>query len=125
MTQGRLLVALGAASAALAVGAGAFGAHGLAEVVDADGLRIFRTGASYHLLHSLAMCLIGVWLEIRGPRRALVVSGWALLTGIVCFSGSLYMLALGGPRWLGPITPLGGSAFILGWLSLAFAAIRR
>ena len=125
MTQGRWFIAIGAVSGAFAVAAGAFGAHGLAQVLDPEDLRIFRTGASYHLVHSVMVCLVGIWLDAKGQRALLAAAGWAFLAGILCFSGSLYLLALDGPRWLGPVTPIGGIGFLFGWLGLAGAALRR
>ena len=128
----------------MAVIAGAFGAHGLADVVDGDGLQAFRTASSYHLIHSLALCLIGVWLDLlnrsasgagsggNSGSRWLPWAGWSMLLGIICFSGSLYLLVLfsgSGPEWLGPVmgpvTPIGGMCFSVGWLALARAATSK
>ena len=115
----RTLVALGAVNAALAVAAGAFGAHGLRERLDARSLEIFETGARYHMYHALAIVLCGV-LATRGATTA----GWLFQAGIVVFSGSLYALSLSGVRVLGAITPLGGLAFMVGWAYLAWSAWR-
>ncbi len=125
MTSGRVYVAIGAVSGALAVVAGAFAAHGLADVVGQRQLEVFRTGASYHLIHSLALVFAGLWCQSDGRSRAAAVAAWCFVAGIVLFSGSLYALALDGPRWLGPITPIGGTAFIVGWLGLAISALKR
>ena len=103
---------------------GAFGAHGLKQGIEPALLAVYQTGAQYHLFHALGLLLVGVIARARGDRL-LAVSGWLLLAGMVLFSGSLYLLAITGERWLGAITPLGGTAFILAWLLLAVAAWRR
>lgn len=113
------LIALGALNAAIAVGAGAFGAHGLRERLEPRALEIFETAARYQMYHALAIVLCGV-LATRGATTA----GWILQAGIVVFSGSLYALALTGVKGLGAITPLGGLAFLVGWLYLAWTAWR-
>lgn len=115
---------LGAVNAALAVVMGAFGAHGLKESLTPELLTVYGTGADYHLFHALGLLLVG--LIAREDHRALVAwSGWLLLAGIVVFSGSLYILAVSGERWLGMITPIGGTAFIAGWILLAIATFGR
>lgn len=113
------LIALGAINAALAVAAGAFAAHGLRERLAERALEIFETGARYHMYHALAMIFAGL-LAARGASTA----GWMFQAGIVLFSGSLYALALSDVKVLGAITPLGGLAFIAGWVWLAWAAWR-
>lgn len=115
--------ALGAASAALAVLAGAFGAHALKARLPPDALAVFETGARYHLAHALGL-LAAAWAVSRWPGDAAAWGGWLLLAGTVLFSGSLYALALTGVRWLGAVTPLGGLAFVAGWALLAVAALR-
>ena len=101
---------------ALAVAFGAFGAHGLqGRVDDPHLLEVWETGAKYHMYHALA--LVAVALHPRSPPLA----GWLFVAGIALFSGSLYTMTLTGHKWLGAITPLGGLAFIAGWLVLAFA----
>jgi uncharacterized membrane protein YgdD (TMEM256/DUF423 family) len=123
----RLFVSLGAASAFLAVAAGAFGAHALRERVPADLLRVWETGASYQVYHALALLMVGVLLQrvSAGGSTWLVAAGWLFLAGTVLFSCSLYVLALSGARWLGAITPLGGVAFLAGWAALAFGVWRE
>ncbi|UPG95642.1 DUF423 domain-containing protein [Luteibacter aegosomatissinici] len=106
---------------ASAVAFGAFGAHALRGVIDADGLAIWHTGVEYHFWHALALFAAVLGLPEGRARRAAVVLFGA---GIVVFSGSLYALALGAPRWFGAITPIGGVAFIAGWIAAAFA-LRR
>ncbi len=85
------------------------------------GAEVWATAVQYHLIHALALVLCA-GLRTQAEGRALKVAGWAFALGIVLFSGSLYLLALGGPAVLGPVTPLGGIAFIVGWLSLAISA---
>jgi len=116
-------MALGAVSAAIAVAAGAFGAHGLRVRVGPDLLAVWETAARYHLVHALALVAVGQAAQAwRSPL--LRVSGWLFVAGTLLFSGSLYALVLSGVRVLGAITPLGGVAFIAGWLCFAWAALR-
>jgi len=118
----RLLVA-GGILGALGVAAGAFGAHGLKQIASPDELAIFETGARYHLVHALAT-VAAAWAAGRFPGRASTLAGWLFVAGVTVFSGTLYAMALGGPRWLGAITPLGGTALVAGWIGLALAAGR-
>jgi len=113
------LIALGALNAAIAIAAGAFGAHALRARLEPRALEVFETGARYHMYHALALVLCGV-IATRGATTA----GWILQAGIVVFSGSLYAVALTGVKGLGAITPLGGLAFLVGWLWLAWSALR-
>ena len=117
----RLFFVLGAVSALIAVGLGAFGAHGLRTRVTPDMLATFETGARYHMYHALALLAVA-WAVARWPGAGAPLAGWLFVAGTVIFSGSLYLLALTGQRWLGAVTPLGGLAFILGWAALARAA---
>ncbi len=111
---------LGALSAFIAVAAGAFGAHALRTRLSPELLAVFETGARYQMYHALA--LLGVaWAVTRWPGPFLIWAGWLFALGTLLFSGSLYALALSGIRWLGAITPLGGVAFLAGWLCLALA----
>lgn len=101
---------------AIGVLLGAFGAHGLKNLVaDAYLLEIWETGARYHLLHALALCAVAA--HPARPKAA----GGLFLAGIAVFSGSLYLMTLTDQRWLGAITPVGGVCFVLGWLALALA----
>jgi uncharacterized membrane protein YgdD (TMEM256/DUF423 family) len=111
---------IGAVSAFIAVAAGAFGAHALKGVADAADLAAFDTGARYHLVHALALVLIGQ----RARSRPVFAAGCAFLIGTVLFAGSLYVLGATGSRALVLLTPLGGLAFLTGWLALAFDAYR-
>lgn len=115
--------ALGAIFAFIAVGAGAFGAHGLKTRLDADMLAIFETAVRYQMYHALAL-LAAAWAYTRWPGTLVTASGMLFVSGIVVFSGSLYLLSLSGIRWLGAITPLGGLAMLAGWICLAWAAVR-
>lgn len=119
------IIATGAINGALAVAAGAFGAHGLKAKLAPELLATWQTGAEYHMYHALALVLAGVLMSaLPAPNSTLNAAGIALLVGIVLFSGSLYALSLSGVKMLGVITPFGGLAFIAGWLLLAAAAWR-
>ncbi|RMF04245.1 MAG: DUF423 domain-containing protein [Bacteroidetes bacterium] len=107
---------------ALAVALGAFGVHGLKALVPAEALATFKTGVLYHFLHALALLCVGVLLYVRKTPWT-VYTGWFFVAGIACFSGSLYLLTLAKimnlpTSILGPITPIGGLLFIVGWLLL-------
>ena len=124
------IVALGATLGALAVGIGAFGAHGLQGRVTPEMLSVFEVGVRYQMYHALALVLLGLFAG-RGPSPApievppgVAPAAWLFLAGVVVFSGSLYVLVLTGARWLGALTPLGGVAFIVGWVMFARAALR-
>ena len=125
MTAGaRMFVALGAALAALAVILGAFGAHALKTRSPPDLLEVYHTAVQYHFWHALGVLAVGLAMQQLPDAGWLRAAGWLLTAGVVLFCGSLYLLALTGARWLGAVTPLGGVAFILGWLALAVAALR-
>jgi len=123
MPTDRLFLVLGSASAAVAVAAGAFGAHALRARLAPELLAAFETGVRYHLVHAVGLLAVA-WASSRLPGGAVAWAGWLLLAGTVLFSGSLYALALTGVRALGAVTPFGGAAFIAGWLLLAWAAAR-
>jgi uncharacterized membrane protein YgdD (TMEM256/DUF423 family) len=120
----RTFFALGAASAALAVALGAFGAHGLRDRITTDLLVTFETGARYQMYHAVGLLAVA-WAASRWPGSLTTAAGWLFVAGTLIFSGSLYLLAFTGLRWLGAITPLGGIAFITGWACLVLAALRR
>jgi len=110
---------------AMAVVLGAFGAHGLRNRLDAYSMGVYEKAVFYHFVHALGILLVSLLartnaISVAGQARA----AWLLLIGIIVFSGSLYALALSGVRILGAITPIGGLAFILGWLVLAYEAFR-
>lgn len=115
---------LGALSAFLAVGAGAFGAHALRARLDPGMLLVFETGARYQMYHALGLLAVA-WAVAQWPGRLATAAGWCFVAGTLLFSGSLYAMALTGERALGAITPLGGIAFLAGWLCLALAARRE
>ena len=117
----RLFFAIGALSAGWSVAAGAFGAHVLKEKISPEMLTVFEVGARYQMYHALAL-LATAWALGRWPGTLLTAGGWLFVVGTVLFSGSLYALSLSGIRTLGMITPLGGVAFLAGWLCLAIAA---
>lgn len=120
----RIFFLLGSLSAGLAVALGAFGAHGLRTRLTPDLLANFETGVRYQMYHALALLAVA-WAVAHWPRTALpTYAGWLFVAGTLLFSFSLYLLALTGARWLGAITPLGGVAFVAGWVCLAVAAWR-
>lgn len=109
----RLVVVLAALSGATAVAAGAFGAH----AAHGEAAEWLKTGGQYQLMHAVA-ALVAVRMGARGPA-------WCFVVGGAVFAGSLYLMALGMPRWLGAITPLGGVALIVGWVWLAWSASKE
>lgn len=117
----RLFAIWGSILAFLAVGLGAFGAHGLRERLTEESMAIYQTGVQYHMIHALALLLIASLAERLNLKAAI---GWLFIFGVLIFSGSLYLLAITQQRWLGAITPLGGVCFLLGWLTLAWSAFR-
>ena len=123
MTPARVFLALGSASAFLAVAAGAFGAHALRRRLDESLLAAFETGVRYQMYHALALLAVA-WVVDRWGGGLVVWSGWLFVAGTVVFSGSLYLLALTGQRMFGAVTPLGGVAFLAGWLVLLIGVLR-
>ena len=115
--------ATGAALCALGVLFGAFGAHGLRDRLTADMLVVYETGVRYHLTHALGLLAVA-WATSRWPNVWTGSAGWLFVAGIAIFSGSLYLLAVTGVRWLGAITPIGGLCLIAGWVVLAIGALR-
>jgi uncharacterized membrane protein YgdD (TMEM256/DUF423 family) len=122
MTSRRFFV-LGAFFAGTAVAAGAFGAHLLKPVLDAQMLAVFETAARYQMYHALGLCLVSS-ADGRYPNLNGTAVGWLFTMGILLFSGSLYALSLMGIPWLGALTPLGGAAFLIGWILLAWGVLR-
>ena len=135
----RLFLMIGALSAAVSVAAGAFGAHALRARIEPRLLEVFETAARYQMYHALALIAVALVLAhvrarggdssaaVLGPApgtRLTVASGWLFVIGTALFSGSLYAMTVTGIRALGAITPLGGVAFIAGWVCLAVAAMR-
>jgi uncharacterized membrane protein YgdD (TMEM256/DUF423 family) len=120
----RTAITLAALLMCLAVAAGAFGAHALRTRLSAEMLGTWQTAVQYHAWHAIGLALVGL-LSIHAPDRAgLGLAAWLFVAGIVIFSGSLYTLALTGNRAWGAATPVGGVAFVLGWLAFAWGASR-
>src|SRR5215475_5731463 len=115
---------LGTILAGSGVAAGAFGAHALKEILDASMLQVFETATRYLMYHAFGLCIVS-WAIDRYPTQGLQKSGWLFLVGMVLFSGSLYGVSLAGIRWLGAVTPVGGLAFIIGWLLLGWGVWRE
>ncbi|HET8586014.1 MAG TPA: DUF423 domain-containing protein [Casimicrobiaceae bacterium] len=122
MMTARLALVAGSLFMALAVALGAFGAHALKARLAPEMLVIWHTGVTYHAWHALALVLLGLLMLHAADSAALRYAAWLFVAGIVLFGGSLYLLALGAPPWLGAITPLGGIAFIAGWIAFAVGA---
>jgi uncharacterized membrane protein YgdD (TMEM256/DUF423 family) len=120
----KLFVGLGALAAALGVALGAFGAHALKARLSAEMLAVWQTAVQYHLAHALGLVAVGLLAQHLPASVPVRLAGWLMLAGIALFSGSLYLLAASGVRWLGAVTPFGGACFIVGWLALAYAVLR-
>lgn len=108
----------------VAVILGAFGAHGLKGKIPEVLLSAYQTGVQYHFYHILALLFIVVLAVLKPVSRWSQLSGCFFIAGIILFSGSLYAIALGAPRWIGPVTPLGGLSFMLGWVMLFIHLIK-
>jgi uncharacterized membrane protein YgdD (TMEM256/DUF423 family) len=122
----RAFIVIGALSGCLAVAAGAFGAHALRARLAPEMLDVFQTGVTYEMYHALALVGVGILLARFSTEGStwLSAAGWLFIVGSILFSGSLYLLALSGTLWAGAITPIGGVAFLLGWLALAIGVLR-
>lgn len=118
----RVWIGIGAVVAAVAVGLGAFGAHALRESASPRMLEVWKTAVQYQMFHAVGLFVVGL-ASARLRAMPARIAGVAFTVGVVLFSGSLYALVLTGMKWLGPITPLGGLAFIIGWIALAVAAL--
>jgi uncharacterized membrane protein YgdD (TMEM256/DUF423 family) len=119
----KLFVSLGALAAALGVALGAFGAHALKARLSAEMLAVWQTAVQYHLWHALGLVAIGLLMQHLPESGPLRLAGWLMLAGMALFSGSLYVLAATGTRWLGAVTPFGGACLIVAWLVVAFALL--
>ncbi|MCA9913901.1 MAG: DUF423 domain-containing protein [Anaerolineae bacterium] len=118
------LIVLAAIFGALGVGLGAFGAHGLSAILEANGrAETFRTGTHYHLIHAVVL-LAAAWLSTQVDSNLVLYAGYAFVAGILLFSGSLYILAIFNIGIMGAVAPLGGTAFIIGWVLLGVAAFQ-
>lgn len=120
-TTAKLFIVLGAIAGAAGVALGAFGAHALKARLAPDLLAVWQTAVQYHFWHALGLVAIGVLALHLPASAALKWAGWLMVAGLVFFSGSLYVLALSGARWLGAVTPFGGVAWIAAWVLLAVA----
>jgi uncharacterized membrane protein YgdD (TMEM256/DUF423 family) len=120
----RLFLVLGATSAFFGVTLGAFAAHALRQQLDPRMLEVFHTGVTYQMWHALALILVAMLLHSFPTSRLLIGSGSAFALGILLFSGSLYALSLSGLGVIGVVTPIGGVAFLSGWVLLIIFALR-
>jgi uncharacterized membrane protein YgdD (TMEM256/DUF423 family) len=118
----RTFLLIGAVTGFLGVALGAFGAHGLRARLTTEMLAVFETGVRYQMYHAFAILFVAL-AAARFDGWLIRAAGWSFVVGILLFSGSLYALALGGPSRLGIITPLGGVAFLAGWVFLALVAL--
>jgi uncharacterized membrane protein YgdD (TMEM256/DUF423 family) len=118
----KMMGASGAILGLLAVALGAFGAHALEGRLTAEELATFETAVRYQMYHALALVAVAGLMKRRSPGTEL--AGGAFLVGILLFSGSLYLLVLTGESWLGAVTPLGGLAYLAGWLALAWSFVK-
>ncbi len=121
----RTTLMIAAIAGFLAVALGAFGAHGLKNLVSADMLKVYQTGVQYHLVHATVLLGLGVWQAVN--RQAAVAiwlsrASWLMIIGLLLFSGSLYLLTMTGIRPLGIITPFGGTSWLAGWVCVLLAA---
>ena len=121
----KYFIFLGSINAFLAVALGAFGAHALKSRLSADMLEIYHTGVNYHIFHALGLILIGIIAHWLNQSPLVNWSGGLILAGIIIFSGSLYVLSMTGIRTFGVITPIGGIAFLAGWILLAYASLKH
>lgn len=124
MAQQVLFLRMAGVLGALAVILGAFGAHGLRDKLAPEMLAVFEVGVRYHMYHALALLAVSLAPASLWSSPATVAAAWSWVGGIVVFSGSLYVLTLSGIKWLGAITPIGGVAFIVGWLALVAGSAR-
>jgi uncharacterized membrane protein YgdD (TMEM256/DUF423 family) len=120
----RTFLLIGALAAFLGVALGAFGAHALRVRLSPENLAVFETGVRYQMYHAFAVLIVALAL-VHIDGWAVRAAGWLFTIGIILFSGSLYIVALGGIRAFGAITPLGGLAFLAGWALLVWVAIAR
>ena len=114
-------IGIAAINMAIAVALGAFGAHGLENIVSAQQLEWWHTATLYLFIHALGLLVVGLLIRLKYSTQA---TAWLLQIGIIIFAGSLYAMTLGAPRWFGAITPIGGVLMIAGWLWLAISTFR-
>lgn len=120
----KIFLSAGGVAALVAVALGAFGAHALKGRLSPEMLAVWHTAVEYHLFHALGLLAVGLVAVQLAESALLRWSGWLMLAGIVLFSGSLYALALTGVRWLGAVTPAGGTAFLAAWALFVIAILR-
>jgi uncharacterized membrane protein YgdD (TMEM256/DUF423 family) len=121
----QLFLAIAAILGALSVAGGAFASHALQAQLSERSLAVFNTGIRYQMYHALALLAVAL-LGRTTPDSSpwLTAAGWAFITGVMLFSGSLYLISLAGLKAFGPVTPLGGVAFLIGWVCLAISALK-
>ena len=120
----RLFFAIATLMSGLAVAGGAFAAHALKSQLTEKALTTFEPGIRYQMYHGLALLAVAILLyQAMAESSWLTIAGWSFIIGILLFSGSLYGLSLSGIKWLGAITPLGGVAFLIGWISLGLSSL--
>lgn len=125
LNMAKLFLFLGAILAGLSVAIGAFGAHGLRELLAENGrVETFETAVKYQFYHALSLLFLGL-LILQKNASIFVYSGWVLLFGTIIFSGTLYILCLTNKTWLGAITPIGGTAMLIGWGMLAWGILQK
>ena len=124
MTERNYWLILGAILAAIGVSAGAAGAHFLRNIISETRFITFNKAVRYQMYHSFALLFVAL-LSSQNPGKALDIAGWLFLAGILLFSGSLYLIVLTGLQWFEVFSPVGGIAFVLGWLSLAYSGFQN
>ncbi|MFN7252037.1 MAG: DUF423 domain-containing protein [Anaerobacillus sp.] len=120
----KIFLIIGSINMVLAVGLGAFGAHGLQAKLTERMMEIYQTGVQYHMIHAVGILVIAVVADRFANPTLLSWAGWTMFLGIIFFSGSLYILSISGIKVLGAITPIGGLLFMVGWVLLALAAFK-
>lgn len=121
----RIFLAIAAVLGGLSVAGGAFASHALQSRLSERAIEVFQTGVRYQMYHAIALLVVGLlWAIAEPPTPWLTAAGWAFVVGIGLFSGSLYLISLAGLKVLGPVTPIGGLALLVGWGCLAIAALQ-
>ncbi|MCH1626166.1 DUF423 domain-containing protein [Ferdinandcohnia quinoae] len=120
----KLFLILGAINAFLAVALGAFGAHGLEGKITEKYLKVWQTGVQYQMFHAIGLFVIAFLVDKFPQSNQFSAAGWSMFIGVILFSGSLYVLSTTGIKVLGAITPLGGVAFLIGWVLLIVGTVK-
>ena len=123
--MGKLIIILAGVNGFMAVSIGAFAAHMLRDRLSPELLNTFQTGVQYHMYHALALLGIGLMMLNFSASNLLRISAYLMMSGILLFSGSLYLLSITGIRWLGAITPLGGLCFLTAWALIIWFAAKQ